>query len=166
MMTDAALAALLKPARRIAVLGYSTNPGRASHRVSSYMASAGHRVIGVNPLAATAEAPPGIAAIVPTLSAAYETFALTTPRVATAGESVEPAIEIVDVFRNPDALPGIVDEVLGLPARPKLVFLQEGVTHAASEARLAEAGIAVVADRCILKEHQRLVAFAGPTSGL
>jgi uncharacterized protein len=164
-ISDAALTALLRAPRRIAVLGYSTNAGRPSNHVSTYMATNGHRVVGVTP-SATGGALSAIP-MVPTLAAAYETFALMShsnvaPGTAASPE-VAPPIEIVDVFRNPDALPGIVDEVLQLPVKPRLVFLQEGVTHAEAEAALAAAGIDVVSNRCILKEHQRLV---GTPSGL
>jgi predicted CoA-binding protein len=155
-VTDAALTALLKAPRRIAVLGYSANNTRASNHVTSYMASNGHRMVGVNPAATSAAAGP--VTVVPTLAAAYETFAVTTDRTG-SGDADAPAIEIVDVFRKPDALPGIVAEVLQLPTKPRLVFLQEGVTHAESEAALAAAGIDVISNRCLLKEHQRLVGL-------
>jgi predicted CoA-binding protein len=147
---DAALAALLRHSRRIAVLGYSTNPLRASHSVSQYLQSVGYAVVGVNPTAAAGVAS-GAAEVkvVPSLREAHELFA------ASAGG--ETPIDIVDVFRNSAALPEVLAEIETLPALPKAVWLQEGVSHPAVEAELAAKGVAVVANRCILKDHDRLL---------
>ncbi len=65
----------------------------------------------------------------------------------------EERIDIVDVFRRPDAVPAIVDEVLalGIPA----LWLQETVVHPKAAEKAREAGVVVVMDKCILKEHRR-----------
>lgn len=136
-MTDAEMTALLKRVRTIAVVGLSADPARPSHHVAAYLIEQGYHVVPINP---------------------------TTPEVlgqrsyATLADVLEP-IDLVDVFRRPDAVPALVDEVLALnlPA----LWLQEGVTHAEAEARAVAAGVAVVADRCILKEHARLLGAGG-----
>jgi predicted CoA-binding protein len=130
---DAAIRALLQRVRTIAVVGLSPDPTRPSHHVAAYLLQQGYRIFPINP---------------------------TTPEVlgqrsyASLAEVPEP-IDLVDVFRRSDAVPAIIDEVLslGLPA----VWLQEGVTHAEAEAKARTAGVVVVADRCILKEHVRLL---------
>jgi predicted CoA-binding protein len=63
----------------------------------------------------------------------------------------------VDVFRNSAALPEVLAEIETLPTLPKAVWLQEGVSDTAVEATLAAKGVTVVANRCILKEHDRLL---------
>jgi predicted CoA-binding protein len=145
---DAALAALLRHSRRIAVLGYSTNPLRASHSVSQYLQSVGYAVVGVNPTAAAGVAS-GELKVVPSLREAHELFA-----ASAVGET---PIDIVDVFRNSAALPEVLAEIETLPALPKAVWLQEGVSDTAVEATLAAKGVTVVANRCILKDHDRLL---------
>jgi predicted CoA-binding protein len=132
-MTDADMRALLQRVRTIAVVGLSADPTRPSHHVAAYLIEQGYRVIPINPLA------PVVLGQV-----SYATLA-----------DVPEAIDLVDVFRRPDAVPGLIDEILALelPA----VWLQEGVTDAEAEARAEAAGVVVVADRCILKEHARLL---------
>lgn len=159
-ISDAVLRNFLSVPRRIAVLGYSTNASRPSNHVSHYMAQQGSTVVGVNPGAAGA-ADGGIA-VVPSLAAAFESFEKVAPHTGDDGKQPAP-VEIVDVFRKPEALPEVLAEVRALPMKPQLVWLQEGVTNEAVEAALAADGIAVVSNRCILKEHQRLVANAAPS---
>jgi uncharacterized protein len=64
-------------------------------------------------------------------------------------------VDLVDVFRRPDDLPGHVEDIVA--KRPKVVWLQSGIRHEAIAQRLAEAGIMVVQDRCVMVEHRSLM---------
>ena len=123
------IAELLKRAKTIAVIGLSDNPMRPSYDVSQYMQQHGYRIIPVNP---------GVPK------------ALGEKSYASLAEISE-KIDIVNVFRRPAYVPEIVDEVirLKLPA----LWLQEGVVHEEAAERARQAGVYVVMDRCILKEH-------------
>jgi hypothetical protein len=130
-MTESELIAeLLKSARTIAVVGLSDSPMRTSYGVSEYMQSQGYRIIPVNP------------AIEQTLGEkAYPTLSDVTEK-----------IDIVNVFRRSEYVPEVVEEAirLGVPA----IWMQEGVEHQAAAEKARAAGIFVVMDRCILKEHR------------
>ena len=125
------IAELLKSAKTIAVVGLSDNPARTSYGVSAYMQSQGYRIIPVNPAISEALG-----------EKAYPTLS-----------EVPEKIDIVNVFRRPEHVPEVVDEAirLGVPA----IWMQEGVVHEAAE-KARQAGIFVVMNRCILKEHGRL----------
>ena len=121
---------LLKSAKTIAVVGLSDSPNRTSYGVSQYMQSQGYRVIPVNP------------AIAESLGEkAYPTLS-----------DVPEKIDIVNVFRRSEFVPDVVDEAirLGVPA----IWMQEGVVHEEAAEKARAAGIFVVMDRCILKEHR------------
>ena len=128
---DAVMRRLLEQSRRIAVLGASPRPERDSHQIFVYLREAGYEVVPVRP--ATREVA-GVACV-PDLASAMP-------------------VDLVDVFRAPEHLPGIVDECIHL-AVPAL-WLQFGVVHEVAIARARAAGIEVVVDRCILVEHRRL----------
>jgi predicted CoA-binding protein len=125
---------ILEHTKTIAVLGLSDDPTRASHGVAAYLQRAGYRIIPVNP---TLNEILGEACY-PTLTEAAR----------------HAQIDLVDVFRRSDAVPAIVEEAiaLGLPA----LWLQEGVVHEAAAEKGRRAGLRVVMDRCMLKEHRRL----------
>ena len=125
---------ILDHTKTIAVLGLSDDPTRASHGVAAYLQRAGYRIIPVNP---TLNEILGEACY-PTLTEAAR----------------HAQIDLVDVFRRSDAVPAIVEEAiaLGLPA----LWLQEGVVHEAAAEKGRRAGLRVVMDRCMLKEHRRL----------
>jgi len=129
---DAALAGLLRSARRIAVVGASPRPARDSHRIAAYLLEAGYEVVPVNPTCDAVLGRP------------------TAPDLAAAGP-----VDLVDVFRAPEHVAGLLEEVarLGLPA----AWLQLGVVDAAAAERAAARGVQVVMDRCILVEHRRLL---------
>ncbi len=123
---------LLKNAKTIAVVGLSDDPMRVSYDVAEYMQSQGYRIVPVNP------------AIVESLGEkAYPTLS-----------EVPEKIDIVNVFRRPEFVPEVVEEAirLGVPA----IWMQEGVVHEEAAEKARAAGIIVVMDRCILKEHRRL----------
>jgi len=126
------IAELLKNARTIAVVGLSDNPFRVSYDVSQYMQSQGYRIIPVNP-----EIRESLG------ERAYPTLS-----------DVPERIDLVNVFRRPEFVPEVVEEAIRL--KVPAIWLQEGVVHEAAAEKARAAGIFVVMDRCILKEHRRL----------
>ena len=133
MATSAAdpITELLKGAKTIAVVGLSNSPLRASYGVSAYMQGAGYRIIPVNPNL-------------------HEPVLGEEPYASL--REVPERIDIVDVFRRSDFVPEIVEQAiqLGVPA----IWMQEGVIHEAAAAQARRAGVFVIMDRCILKEHR------------
>lgn len=134
---------MLQKLKRIAVLGYSANHDRPSNHVTAYMHEAGYQMVGVNPVGGADRG--GDVAVTPSLKAAESLFG--------------GAIDIVNVFRKSDALPDVLADVDGLTTKPACVWLQEGVTHPAVEEALRSRGIVVVSNRCLLKEHRRLMTL-------
>jgi predicted CoA-binding protein len=116
----------------IAVVGLSSDPRRPSHGVSAYMQSRGYRIIPVNPNESTVLGEKAYARL----------------------DDVPVKIDVVNVFRRSDEAGRHVDEAIRLGARA--VWLQEDVVDSAAAIRALEAGLYVVMDRCILKEHLRL----------
>jgi predicted CoA-binding protein len=98
------------------------------------MQSAGYRIIPVNP---------GEEAVLG--EKAYATL-----------EAVPGPVDIVDIFRRPEFVPDIVETAIRVGA--KCVWMQEGVVHEEAAAKARDAGLDVVMDRCILKEHRRMLA--------
>lgn len=132
------LVRVLEHATTVAVLGASTHPSRAGYYVPRYLHEHGYEVHPVNPN-----------------HVGEELFG--RPFVARLAD-LEVAVDVVDVFRRSDRLAGHLDELLALRPRPGTVWLQAGVRDDRVAARLAEAGIDVVQDRCMLADHQRLLA--------
>jgi predicted CoA-binding protein len=124
---------ILKSSRTIAVVGLSGNPMRVSNGVSAYMQRSGYRIIPVNP---------------------QETEVLGERSYARL-EDVPDKIDIVNVFRRPEFTPEIVESAIKVGA--KTVWMQEGVVNDAAAARAREAGLEVVMDKCILKEHRKML---------
>lgn len=119
--------------RTIAVVGLSPDSGKPSHEVALYLKRAGYRIIPVNP-------------------AVDEVFGEKSyPTLADVPEEVE----IVDVFRRSEFVPEIVEQAIAKGA--KVVWMQEGVVHEQAARRAREAGLEVVMDRCMLKEHVKAV---------
>lgn len=131
-MTESQIHSLLSASKTIAVVGLSNKPWRPSHGVSEYMQSRGYRIIPVNP---------------------NLTEALGEKAYARLEDVPEP-IDIVNIFRRPEAVAEIVDSAIRLGARA--VWMQEGVVHPAAAEKARAAGLAVIMDRCILKEHRKL----------
>lgn len=125
------VAEVLKKAKNVAVVGLSSSPLRPSYGVAAYLQTHGYRIIPVNPHIHGALG-----------EKAYATLA-----------DVPEKIDIVDVFRRPDAVPEVVDQVLQL--KLPVLWLQEDVIHEAAAAKARQAGVFVVMDRCILKEHRK-----------
>ena len=123
---------LLGTARVIAVVGLSSKKSRPSFGVSQYMQRAGFRIIPVNP---------------------GETEVL-GEKAYPSLDAVPEKIDIVDIFRRSEFVPEIVDQAI--QAGALAVWMQEGVIHEEAGAKARAAGLTVVMDRCILKEHQKL----------
>lgn len=122
---------LLRSAKTIAVVGLSNNRWRPSYGVSQYMQSNGYRIIPVNP---------------------NEQEVLGEKAYATL-EEIPEQVDIVNIFRRSDQVPPIVDSAIAIGA--KGVWMQEGVVHEDAARKAREAGLTVVMNRCILKEHSR-----------
>jgi hypothetical protein len=126
------IAEILRVCRTIAVVGLSAKRYRPSYGVAEYMQRAGYRIIPVNP---------------------HETEIL-GEKCYPDVESVPEPIDIVDIFRRSEYVPEIVEAAIRKGA--KVVWMQEGVIHEEAARRAQEAGLEVVMDRCILKDHRRL----------
>ena len=120
---------LLESAKSIAVVGLTDTPTRPSYGVSHYMQSRGYRIIPVNPNI-----------------------------TEWMGEKAYPSlfdvpekIDIVNVFRRPDAVQEVVEQAIQIKA--PAIWMQEGVVHHEAAEKARKAGIFVVMDKCILKEH-------------
>jgi predicted CoA-binding protein len=123
---------ILKTCRTIAMVGASPNPDRTSNNVFNYLIKHGYRVIPVNP-----------------------TIKEISGEKCYGSLSVIPEkIDVVDVFRRSEDCLSIVEEAIKIGA--KTVWMQEGVINGEAEARALAAGLEVVMDRCIMKEHKRL----------
>lgn len=135
---DGYLAAILRRTKVIALVGASPNPERPSHRVMAFLLRKGYRVIPVNPGQAGKEI-------------------LGRTVYARLADIPEP-VDMIDVFRAPEALPSVVDEVLAMKPLPKAIWGQLSVRHDGAAAKAEAAGIDVVMDRCPAIEYPRLVA--------
>jgi len=125
------IAELLKRTKTIAVVGLSDSPLRPSYGVSAYMQSHGYKIIPVNPSIKGS---------------------LGEKAVASLAE-VEEQIHMVDVFRRSEYVPELVDEAIRL--KVPAIWLQEDVIHEEAAEKARKAGIFVVMDKCVLKEHRR-----------
>jgi hypothetical protein len=134
-MSDAQIKKILEEAKTIAVVGLASSPLRPSYGVSAYMQQQGYRIIPVNPTI--------------TDSLGEKSY----PSLRDIPKDIK--IDIVDVFRRPDAVPQIVDEVIEL--KLPVLWLQETVVHEEAAEKARKAGVFVVMDECILKDHRRLL---------
>lgn len=133
MTSDSEIQEILKRYKKIAVVGLSPDPDRPSFGVSQYMQSQGYQITPVRPGGGV----------------------ILGVKAVDSLEEVTRPVEIVDVFRKSEAVPAIVMDAIRVGA--KVLWLQEGVTHPAAEEKARQAGLKVVSDRCILKEHHRLL---------
>ena len=121
---------ILAGAKVIAVVGLSDKPDRDSYGVAAYLQRAGYRIVPVNP-------------------GAREVLGETSyPDL----RDIPFDVDIVDIFRKPEAVPEIVDAAIEIGA--KAVWMQLGVVHEAAAAKARAAGLQVVMDRCIAVEHR------------
>lgn len=123
---------ILQQARTIAVVGCSDQPGRDSGHIARYLKRQGYKVYCVNP---TIESFDG-------------------ERCWPDVKSLPEKVDIVDVFRHPRFVPGVVEDAI--EAGSRAVWLQLGVTHPEAEERARKAGLDVVSDECIAVEHRAL----------
>ena len=121
---------ILKDSKTIAVVGLSDDRTRPSYGVSEYMQDHGYRIIPVHPTAET----------------------VLGEKVYRSLGEIPDKIDVVDVFRRPDAVPAIVEEVIAL--KIPALWLQETVVHEEAAEKARKAGVKVVMDLCILKEHR------------
>ena len=134
---DSGLARVLREARTVAVLGMKADPHQPAHYVPAYLQARGYRIFPVNPIFAG------------------ETI-LGAPVVGALADLMGP-VDVIDVFRRPEYLPGHAREILALPWRPRAVWFQLGIRHDGAATELARAGIDVIQDRCMMPEHRRLL---------
>ncbi len=125
---------ILESCRTIAVVGLSTFESKPSYRVAAYMQEAGYRIVPIHPKA--------------TEILGEKAYANLRDVPAEIG------VEIVDIFRRPDAVGPHVEEAIDVGA--KVVWMQEGVINNEAADRAKEAGLQVVMNLCILKEHMAL----------
>lgn len=130
---------ILKSSRVIAVVGLSPKPDRPSHGVASYLKEHGYRIIPVNP---------------------QQREVLGEPSYPDLGSIPQP-VDVVDIFRRSEEVPDIVEEAIKIGA--KAVWLQEGVINERAATRAKEAGLLVVMDKCMFKEHQK---WGGQNEGI
>jgi uncharacterized protein len=123
---------ILSTCKNVAIVGLSSNPEKPSHRVGSYLKDKGYRVIPVNP---------GEKEILGEIC---------YPDIL----SVPEKIDVVDIFRKPEDVPPIVKDAIKCGA--KAVWMQEGVINEAAAEEARKAGLKVVMDKCMFKEHTRL----------
>ncbi|MBN9234290.1 MULTISPECIES: CoA-binding protein [Phyllobacteriaceae] len=146
---NAYIAGILNSVKTIAMVGASANDVRPSWFVLKYMLAKGFSVFPINPGHAGKEI----------------LGRLTYARLADIPEP----IDMVDIFRAPAAVPGIVDEVLALDPLPKVIWMQLGVRHDEAAAKAEAAGIKVVMNRCPKIEYGRLsgeIGWTGVNSGV
>jgi len=123
---------ILSSSRVVAVVGLSSKPHRPSYRVASYLKEQGYKIIPVNP---TEKEILG--------EVSYPALA-----------SIPEPVDVVDIFRRPEEVPPIIEEAIRIGA--KAVWMQEGVINEEAAARARQAGLKVVMDKCMFKEHRRL----------
>ena len=126
------IAAILKSYRVVAVVGLSSDPGRASYQVAQYLQNNGYRIVPVNP---------GCREVL-------------GEKCYASLKDIPFPVEVVDIFRKLDAIPAIVDEAIAVGA--KAVWLQLGLEEPQSAKKARQAGLKVVMNRCMKVEHAAL----------
>lgn len=125
---------ILRNSRTVAVVGLSPRPDRASHGVSKYLQRQGYRIVPVNPNAAVVLG-----------ERAYPDL-----------RSVPEPIDLVDIFRRPEFVLPVVQQAIEVGA--KYVWMQDGVVNEEAAALARDAGLLVVMDNCIFRQHLRWYA--------
>jgi len=124
---------LLQSAHTVAVVGISDKPDRASHGVAKYLQRQGYKIIPVNPALSEVLGEKAYARL----------------------EDVPEKIDVVDIFRRSEHVPPIVDSAIAVGA--KAVWMQESVVHEEAAAKARAAGLFVVMDRCMYRDHMVLI---------
>ena len=130
---DKSLKTLLQKSKTIAVVGLSPDPDRPSYEVSAYLQKKGYKIVPVRPGGGEILGEKAYAAL----------------------SDIPFPIDIVDVFRKPEFMPEVVREALKI--KPKAIWMQLGISHAAAAEAASNAGLQVVEDKCLLIEHRRLL---------
>jgi predicted CoA-binding protein len=130
---DSQIEKILKEAKTIAVVGLSNDPAKASHGVARYLLSQGYELIPVNP---------------------------TSPEVLGRKSypdltALDRKVDVVQIFRPSAAVPPLVDQAIAIGAG--VVWMQEGISHTEAAHKAETAGLRVVMNRCMMKEHYRLI---------
>lgn len=128
---------VLEAAQTIAVLGANPKTDRPAHFVPDYLRSRGYRILPVNP--------------------AHEGKELFGEKVRRSLAELGESVDVVNVFRRSQDVPGHLQDILAMRPLPKLVWLQQGIRHDETAAALSEAGIDVVQNRCLLVDHRVLL---------
>ncbi len=142
--SDEMMRSVLKSVKSIAIIGASGNTIRPSYFVAKYMAAKGYKLFPINPGHAGKEIADAMT---------YESLA-----------SLPSPVDMVDIFRRKEALPGIVTEIMQMPELPKVVWLQLGIRDDSIASALEMAGITVIQNRCPKIEYARLcgeIAWTG-----
>ena len=123
---------VLKSSKTIAVVGLSPSPFRPSYGVAAYLQTHGYRIIPVNP----------------------EVKEVLGEKSYRSLREIPEKVDIVNIFRRPENVPPVVDEAIAIQA--PVIWMQEGVVHEKAAEKARRAGVFVVMDLCILKEHRYL----------
>lgn len=145
--TDTFLRDTLRSTRVIAVVGFSPDPSRPSHYVAEFLRMQGYRVIPVNP------------------GQAGKSFLGETVAARLADIPAEIKVDMVDIFRNAEAVPGVVEEAMAALPHLRTIWMQLGIAHEGAAEKARAAGLAVVEDRCPKMEIPRLFGRASPLEG-
>lgn len=142
MNDDSRISSILQQTRTIAFVGASLKPNRHSYRVMIYMQRQGYRVLPVNPV--------------------YAGRDILGETVAASLADIPGSIDMVDIFRRPEVLPETVADILAVASDKKIsfVWMQLGLADQALAARVRQAGLDIVMDRCLKIEYGRLMAGA------
>lgn len=131
MLNDQEALELARISHVVAVVGMTdgSKPGRASYDIPLMLLRRGYRLIPINPMLTTALGLPCLSSVA----------------------QMPPGVEVLNVFRRPEVIPALADELCALPLaqRPKAVWLQTGIRHLEAESKLEKAGFQVVADKCL-----------------
>jgi hypothetical protein len=136
---------ILQEVRTVALVGASANPVRPSYFVLKYLIDKGYKVFPVNPGQAGKE--------------------ILGQRVHAALKTIPEPVDMVDIFRGADAVPGIVEEALALDPLPKVIWMQLGIRHDEAAVAAEAAGIKVVMNRCTKMEYGKLSGEWGWVGG-
>jgi len=131
------ITAILEKYKTLTIVGLSSKPSRPSYGVASYMRAHGYRVIPVNPHEKSVFG-----------EKAYSSL-----------DDVPAPVDVVVIFRRPEFVPELVERAIRKRAR--VIWMQEGVVHEEAARRAREAGLQVIQDRCILKEHAKRFVTEG-----
>ena len=136
-MSQQEIKSILERYHTVAVVGLSKDSSKPSHRVARYLQAVGYRVIPVNPFLQTVLVEKAYASIL----------------------DVPGPIDIVDIFRPSDQVLPIIEQAINLRMKsgyPHVIWMQEGITNDKAAQQAKQAGLTVIMDHCIKKEHQRL----------